>query len=494
MIKEASVFIVFPNHLFEDIERLKQYDKVYLIEEFLFFKQYKFHQQKIMFHRASMKYYESYLLKNNIDVKYIEAISEYGDLTDLINSFNDLNIKTIGVYDVCDDWLSKKLVKSCNSNQIKLQIHDSLLYLLNETEVRDYFKDKAKFFQTDFYIHQRKKYNILVDENKKPNGGKWSYDSDNRLKYPKGKNTPKIVFPQLNSYHQEAKLYVEKYFSSHYGQLNDEFIYPVTHIESIEWFKQFLNTRFDEFGPYEDAILKDEVVLNHSVLTPMLNVGLITPIQVLDSCILFAQENGTSLNSLEGFVRQILGWREFIRGVYLIKGREERTKNFWQFNRKIPLSFYKGETGVIPLDTVIKKVLKYGYCHHIERLMILGNYMLLNEYNPDEVYQWFMEMFIDSYDWVMVPNVYGMSQFADGGLMATKPYISGSSYVLKMSNFEKGNWCEVWDALFWHFMNKQRSFFLSNPRIGMLISTYDKMSEEKKATIELIFNKHVDEK
>ena len=169
-----------------------------------------------------------------------------------------------------------------------------------------------------------------------------------------------------------------------------------------------------------------------------------------------------------------------MRAVYKFKGVEERTKNFWGFKRKIPRSFWEATTGIYPLDNTIKKVLDTGYCHHIERLMILGNFMLLCEFDPDEVYKWFMEMFIDAYDWVMVPNVYGMSQFSDGGLMSTKPYISGSNYVLKMSDYKKGDWQITWDALFWRFMHVHRKFFLSNPRLGLLIGTFDKMPDEKK--------------
>jgi deoxyribodipyrimidine photolyase-related protein len=211
----------------------------------------------------------------------------------------------------------------------------------------------------------------------------------------------------------------------------------------------------------------------------MLNVGLITPQLIVDETLKFAAENKIPLNSLEGFVRQIIGWREFIRAVYELKGTEERTRNFWGFKRKIPPSFWNGTTGIEPVDTTIKKVLQTGYCHHIERLMVLGNFMLLCEFDPDEVYRWFMEMFIDAYDWVMVPNVYGMTQFADGGLMATKPYISGSNYLMKMSDFKKGPWQEVWDGLFWRFMHVHRDFFLQNPRLGMLVKSFDKMPEQK---------------
>jgi deoxyribodipyrimidine photolyase-related protein len=212
----------------------------------------------------------------------------------------------------------------------------------------------------------------------------------------------------------------------------------------------------------------------------MLNVGLLTPQYIIDEALLYASNHEIPLNSLEGFMRQIVGWREFIRAVYELKGNEERTKNYWGFTRKIPDSFWNGTTGIEPIDSTIKKVLETGYCHHIERLMVLGNFMLLCEFDPDEVYRWFMELFIDAYDWVMVPNVYGMSQFADGGLMATKPYISGSNYVMKMSDYKKGAWQTIWDGLFWRFMHTHRTFFLQNPRLGMLVRTFDKMSDEKK--------------
>ncbi|WP_223813557.1 FAD-binding domain-containing protein [Polaribacter sp. IC066] len=159
----------------------------------------------------------------------------------------------------------------------------------------------------------------------------------------------------------------------------------------------------------------------------MLNVGLITPKNIVEQSIIFAKTNNIPINSLEGFVRQIIGWREFMHGIYESRGSDERTRNFWGFTKKIPKSFYDGTTGIYPIDETIKKTLETGYCNHIERLMVLGNFMMLCEFDSDEVYRWFMELFIDSYDWVMVPNVYGISLFADGGLMATKPYISGSN-------------------------------------------------------------------
>ena len=214
-----------------------------------------------------------------------------------------------------------------------------------------------------------------------------------------------------------------------------------------------------------------------------MNVGLIDPNYIVQTSVKHARKHNIPINSTEGFIRQIIGWREFIRGVYIAKGTEERTKNFWNFSRKMPAAFYNGTTGIEPFDDSVKKIIKTGYINHIERLMIVGNLMLLCEIDPDEVYRWFMELSIDSYDWVMVPNVYGMSQFADGGLMSTKPYISGSSYVLKMSDYKKGEWCPIWDALFWNFINNHKEFFKKNPRMRMLVSSFEKMSPEKKKSL-----------
>lgn len=231
---------------------------------------------------------------------------------------------------------------------------------------------------------------------------------------------------------------------------------------------------------YEDSLVENEHFLHHSVISPLLNIGLLTPGYVLDEAIAYAEEHDIPVNSLEGFVRQILGWREFIRGVYLYEGTYQRRKNYWNHHEKLPESFYTATTGIRPLDTALSKILKTGYAHHIERLMVFANFMNLAKTDPDEMYQWFMEMFIDSYDWVMVPNVYGMSTFSDGGKMSTKPYISGSNYLRKMSDYPAGEWTEKWDALFWNFVDENRGFFSKNPRLGMMLRTLDKMSPEKR--------------
>ena len=189
------------------------------------------------------------------------------------------------------------------------------------------------------------------------------------------------------------------------------------------------------------------------------------------------------INSLEGFIRQIIGWREFIRGIYQEKGDFQFNQNYWNHKRKLTDAWYEGETGLIPLDDAIKTTLKDGYIHHIPRLMVISNIMNLCEIDPKEIYRWFMEMYIDSSDWVMVPNVFGMATYADGGLMSTKPYTCGSNYILKMSNYKKDEWCDILDGLYWRFTEKNRTFYESNPRLSLLTRSLDKMDKERKKRI-----------
>ena len=482
--------IIFPNQLFKNSELLSNSNKIILVEEFLFFKHYKFHKQKILFHRMSMKSYKLFLEDKGYDVRYIESTDCNSDIRELIET---LDINKIKIYNPVDNWLSKRISQSCSKKNIQIETYENPLFINNNDDLNTFFRtDKKKFFQTAFYKQQRIKMDIMMISDK-PEGGKWTYDDQNREKYPKDKTPPKIDFPEKNQLYFESIDYVNKNFGDNFGLINDEILYPYDFNTANNWLDNFLKTRFYEFGPYEDAVLKEKSILNHSVLSPLINVGLINPRDLIKKILSFYYENNIPINSTEGFIRQIIGWREFIRGVYISKGTEERNKNFWNFKRKIPKSFYDGTTGIEPVDDTIKKINESGYANHIERLMIIGNFMLLCEFDPDEVYKWFMELFIDSYDWVMVPNVYGMSQFADGGLMSTKPYISGSSYVLKMSNYKKGDWCPIWDSLFWNFIDKKRDFFTTNPRMRMLVSSFDRMNIQKKELLIKTANDFIDD-
>nr|WP_214447264.1 cryptochrome/photolyase family protein [Flavihumibacter rivuli] len=474
-----EITLVFPHQLFRHSDALDKNRPVMLVEEWLFFRQYSFHKNKLILHRASMQWYASWLTENNYAVEYINSSEVISDCRRLIPALKNRGVQSIHLAYPADDWLERRLRKTCKDQGILLVFHSSPNFLNQPEDLHAFFEKKKTYFQTDFYIWQRKQRKILLGSKGEPEGGKWTYDAENRLKVPKGLMIPPIRQANKNKFVDAAIEHVKEHFKDNPGH-TDQFIYPVTHTEADRWLELFLQERLKLFGDYEDAMVVNENFLFHSVLTPILNIGLLDPSTILERVLDVRNRLNIPLNALEGFIRQVMGWREFIHIVYVREGRKQRTRNYWNFTRKIPQGFYSGTTGITPIDKVIRKLLDTGYNHHIERLMVLGNFMLLCEFDPDEVYKWFMEMYIDSYDWVMVPNVYGMTQFADGGLMTTKPYISGSNYLMKMGDWPKGPWQEIWDGLFWRFMHVHRDFFLSNPRLGMLVKTFDKMPEEKK--------------
>lgn len=449
----------------------------------MFFRQYPFHKLKLVFHRASMQVYAKALKSEGYDLKYVEQSSGHSDVRILLAHLAGEGITCIHYCDPVDDWLQQRLVKEAEKHGIQLVVYDSPAFMRKDAEIRAALGTKKRFFQTAYYIDERRRLGLLIEPSGEPQGGKWTFDTDNRKPWPRGKIAPRVDWPEQSPEVMEAVSYVEKYFPHNPGTITMPFRYPVDHRAASQWLNQFIQSRFKEFGPYEDAIAASEMLLHHSLLSPLLNAGLLLPGQTVRAATEAYLRGEATLASVEGFVRQIVGWREFIRGVYVVAGRKERTKNFFGFRNPMPGALYDATTGIPPIDQTIKKLQHSAYNHHIERLMLLGNFMLLCEIHPDAVYQWFMEMYIDAYDWVMVPNVYGMSQFADGGLMSTKPYISGSRYVLGMSDYPKGDWTAIWDALFWRFIHLHRDKLRANPRIGMLAGNFVRMPAGRRSEL-----------
>jgi len=483
-----QVQLVFPHQLYEQSEIGIVGGDFYIIESDLFFLQYQFHQQKLIFHRASMKYYTQQLMQKGYHCHYINAKDPNATIATLVNMLKSKGVQNIKLYDPSDYLLDQQLKKASKHHGIELIYTPSPNFLNNQPDSEALLGNKKTFFQTSFYTEQRKQRKILIESDGNPVGGQWSFDAENRKKIPKHTPIPAIHFFESNEYIEEARKYVKANFKKNPGQSDAPFnagkkdvYYPVTHADAKIAMNQFIAEKLEQFGIYEDAMVVAEKTLFHSVLSPLINVGLIQPAEFLNALLAAYQKGKAPINSIEGIIRQIIGWREFVQLTYRRIGSQQRTKNFWGFTKKMPQSFYDGTTGIVPIDSSIQKLLESGYNHHIERLMVLGNFMLLCEIAPDAVYQWFMEMYIDAYDWVMVPNVYGMSQFADGGMITTKPYICGSNYLMKVGDFPKGEWQAIWDGLFWRFLSKQRSVFAKNPRWAMLLSTWDKMPEEKRA-------------
>jgi deoxyribodipyrimidine photolyase-related protein len=471
IIMSHEITLIFPHQLFQAHPCLTKSKVVWLVEDFLFFRQYPFHSHKLILHRASMKNYERLLLDQSYTVQYVES-SKLTKRESLGKLLSQAGVTQVSLVDVTDTWLEEDLIKASKVYHFELEILDTPLFLTTREEFDSFFANKKKPFMKTFYEWQRKRLGILMDGDA-PLGGRYSFDTENRKKLPKDYVPSALPEFVVNPFVAEAKHYVETHFPKAYGT-GETFCHVTTHEEARAALSEFLQSRFYDFGPYEDALSTKYTTINHSLLSSPLNIGLLTPKEVIDAALLYHEKLPVPLPSLEGFVRQIVGWREFVRALYIRSGTSMRRGNFFEHHKKLGPEWWDATTGLLPVDTVISRMLHSAYSHHIERLMIIGNAMLLSEIEPDEVYRWFMELSIDGYDWVMVPNVYGMSQFADGGSFTTKPYFSGSNYIRKMSDYPQGEWCTIWDNQFWAFLEKHQTFFAKNPRLSMLVGQIEK--------------------
>jgi len=476
--KGAKGAIIFPDHLFRDHPSLRdpEVSVAFLVEEDRFFSEFRFHKKKLLLLRASIKHYGEMLEGMGLQVEYLENRPEE-TLSDLFAALRDRGIKAVRAAEIVDHPLRSSLFEEAKEFSVRVEVDESPGFLTPSSVVEELFGGTDRRSMASFYRQQRRRLDILMKDGR-PVGGRWSYDSENRKRLPEDLEIPPLPVLEESRHVREAKGYVEEKFPDNPGSA-EGFNYPTTHEEAELWLRDFLERRLAHFGDYEDAMGADDPFLFHSLLSSSLNIGLLTPREVLDRTLEYAGKAAVPINSLEGFIRQIIGWREFMRAVYLLEGEKERRSNFWGHHEKIPPSLYNGTTGVLPVDRVVSRALDHAYAHHIERLMVLANFMNLVEIDPAEVYRWFMEIFIDSCDWAMVPNVYGMSTYADGGLITTKPYISGSAYIRRMGDYPAGEWQKVWDGLFWRFLDLHREVFKENPRTRVLASQLDRIGEEK---------------
>ncbi len=489
-----KLFLILGNQLFNPKYLEKYHDhNFFLAEDYGLCTYERHHKHKILLFLSAMRSYRDELKKKKFEVSYIgieDKIFKESYENKIMKVVNDLKIKEVSIFEIEDKNFELRLKDLFLKLKIKFNYLKSPMFLNSRRDFKNYLLSTKKPFMANFYKKQRINHKILIDSNGKPTGGKWSFDEENRKKIPKN-----LKLPDKLSFHESVhtkylKRIINDLFSDHPGSLEDFWI-GTTRNDAIMCLNNFIKEKINLFGDYEDAVDQRDNILFHSALSPLINIGLLTPTEIID--ILLKSGQKIRLNSLEGYIRQLIGWREFMRGIYQNYNQELEKKNFFGHKRRMKSSWYKAETGLAPLDMSINNALSYGWTHHIERLMILSNIMNLCEINPLQVYKWFMEMFIDSSDWVMVPNVYGMGLFSDGGIFATKPYICGSSYFLKMMDFKKGDWCDVMDGLYWRFIEKNQNFFLTNPRLSMMLKILKKMTSERKHRIFKAANKFIEE-
>ncbi|KAB1063644.1 cryptochrome/photolyase family protein [Salibacter halophilus] len=469
-------------------------DVIYLMAEVKQETNYvRHHIQKITSFFAAMRAFSNWLTSEGHSVKYYE-LSDPENLHD----FNKLIEKIIKKekikrfeYQLPDEYrLDEQLKDFCQNLNIETEVFDTEHFYTSRTELEDFFKGKKQYLLESFYRHMRKKHDVLMNGSE-PITGKWNYDKENRKKLPKDQQIPA---PKSfdNNVDEIVKMIDEKEID-YFGNIDAEkLVWPINRNQSLELLDHFMTDCLPLFGKYQDALTDRDWSLFHSRLSFSLNTKMLSPQEVVDRSIeeWENRKDEISIAQLEGFVRQILGWREFMRGIYWTKMPDYESLNFFDHDNSLPSWYWTGETKMKCMSHAINQSLDHAYAHHIQRLMITGNFALLAGVNPDELDDWYLGIYIDAIQWVEITNTRGMSQFADGGVIGTKPYVSSASYINKMSDYCKlchysqskktGEKACPFNSLYWQFYERHRDKLRDNHRVGMMYRTWDKMGSDRK--------------
>lgn len=484
MSRRRRVHLLYPHQLFESLLELDRSVRFIVVEDDLLYRQYPFHVQKLILHRSSVHAFAQRLRDAGFDVDVIESRAERTSRAALAELVERLAPDELRVIDPVDDWLERdcRAALAVAGHPLTDDLVESPNFLTTRAQIRQQLGGKRRPRMQHFYAWQRRRLDVLVDDGQ-PVGGRWSFDTENRRKLPRWYPVPSRARPQRTEHVGAAMEWAAEHFPDAPGNA-DGFWWPTTHDQARAAMTEFFTERFTDFGPFEDAIATGHPFLFHSTLSPAINLGLLQPGEVLAAALAAAERDRTPLPSLEGYVRQLIGWREYMRATYVQYGRRMRMGNALGHVRPLAAGWWRAETGLEPVDRALAGVLERGWAHHIERLMVFGSAMCLLRTHPDAVYQWFLEMFVDAYDWVMVPNTYAMSQFAAGSLITTKPYVSGSNYLRKMSDLPAGEWTHDWDALYWTFVRDHADVLGSNPRARTIPDQWATMDPARKRALE----------
>ncbi|MCZ8343556.1 MAG: cryptochrome/photolyase family protein [Leptospira sp.] len=479
--------------------RTVEKDVLYLMVEAKSETEYvKHHIQKLISIFMAMRAFRDSLSQLGHKVKYIQLDNKdhSGKISEEILKVCRKEQVEAFAYQLPDEWRLdeelKEISKVLSKNfKIKCRVVDTEHFLTTRDELKSFFGNK-QYRMEYFYRHLRKKYNILMSEENNPLGGEWNYDEKNRKRYD-----AKIKIKKRN-WIEKSSVDLKKLFrdTPSMGRVGDSIFWPISRDESLKYLKEFISKYFEGFGPYQDAMTEADSFLFHSCISFSLNTKQISPKEVIDEAITFYKKNSDriSLATVEGFVRQILGWREFVRGIYWAEMPSYQNLNFLNQKEDLPGWMWTGNTKMNCMNHSLRQSLDLAYAHHIQRLMVIGNFMLLLGVHPDQVDEWYLGVYIDAFQWVELPNTRGMSQFADGGKLASKPYISSANYIDKMSDYCKNcfydkstktekNSCP-YNSLYWDFLARNKSKFESNPRIGFAYKTWSKFSESERKKIQ----------
>ena len=459
----------------------------------------KHHKKKIAFLFAAMRHHANALKEENYSLDYtrLDDKENSGSLTGEIKRAlkrkhdEGVEIEKVIITSPGEYRLKQQLIQLGKEIEPELELLEDDRFFCHLDDFYEWEKSRKAPRMEDFYREMRKRHNILMAGDG-PVGREWNFDSENRKSPEKGLRPPAPFKVKPDEITKEVLTLVEEQFSDHFGDLTP-FHYAVTRDDALKALSHFITHRLENFGDYQDAMLENEPWMFHSHLSFYINCGLLSPREAIDQALKAYEQEKAPLNAVEGFVRQILGWREYVRGVYWLKMPDYKSENHFNASRPLPEFFWTGKTQMNCLKQCISETAANAYAHHIQRLMVIGNFALLAGLDPDEVNDWYLLVYADAYEWVELPNVTGMCLYADGGYLATKPYAASGAYINRMSNYCKacnykvtsksGEEACPFNYLYWDFLERNQSSLNGNHRLNMVYSNLEKQGSSRREEI-----------
>lgn len=448
------------------------------------------HPKKIALIFAAMRKFAAALENDGWTVAYTQ-LDDTDNAGSIVGELLRRAEQTAAESVICTEPGEWRLINKLTHAPIKTRILPDDRFLATHAEFEGWAKGRKSLRMEYFYREMRRKTGLLMDGDK-PAGGQWNFDHDNRKPAP-GSIAPEgpLTFEPDNVTGDVLAL-VEAQFGDHFGTLRP-FTFATTRAQALDALAHFVKHSLPTFGDYQDAMVTGEPFMFHAILSPYINMGLLGSMEVCEAAQEAYDKGDAPINAVEGFIRQIIGWREYVRGIYFLEGPDYASRNVLKQKRDLPAMYWGGETDMACMEAAVGQTQEHAYAHHIQRLMVTGNFALLAGIDPQQVSEWYLEVYADAYEWVEAPNVVGMSQFADGGVIASKPYVSSGSYINRMSDYCKGCAYSVtkktgegscpFNTLYWHFLDRHRDRFSDNPRMGNMYATWDRMDEEKRETV-----------
>ncbi len=489
-----KLILILGDQLSHDLAALRAADKsqdIIVMAEVLAEATYvRHHPKKIAFIFAAMRKFAACLRAEGWTVRYahLDDTQNAGSIPAELLRRADESGATEVIATRPGEW---RLIEALEQTPLQISLLEDDRFLATHAEFEAWADGRKALRMEYFYRDMRRKTGLLM-EGDKPVGDKWNFDHDNRKAAPDQVSYSGPLPFEPDDITKDVLALVEASFPDHFGTL-DNFNFATTREDSLRALEHFITHALPRFGDFQDAMLSENKFLYHAVLSPYLNAGLLGPLEICQAAEGAYTDGHAPINAVEGFIRQIIGWREYVRGIYFLEGPAYTTCNALAHQRDLPALYWGGETKMHCLSKSIAQTRDEAYAHHIQRLMVTGNFALLAGINPEQVHEWYLEVYADAFEWVEAPNTIGMSQFADGGIIASKPYVSSGAYINRMSNYCKSCHYSVKDktgetacpfnVLYWDFLIRHEDRFSDNPRMGNMYRTWTRMDETHRETV-----------